>query len=153
MHRARGARPRGFDGLPSLSDVATVSFRSIIHFWYFCLIWGNKASLALFRQIKQKYQKWIIHRKRRVPTSERESKLTNPRGRAPSARCMEKIYGNLRKPVYAHSARAMHWWQYSTGNEIAESRNSSAWIEIQVLYILHKESRYLMNTADFRNQR
>ena len=26
MHRARGARPRGSDSLPSLSDVGTVSF-------------------------------------------------------------------------------------------------------------------------------
>ncbi len=35
MHRARAARPRGFDSLPSLSDVGTLSFRWIIHFWYF----------------------------------------------------------------------------------------------------------------------
>jgi hypothetical protein len=32
LHRARAARSRGLDSLPSLSDVATLSFRWIIHF-------------------------------------------------------------------------------------------------------------------------
>ena len=31
--------------------------------------------------------------------------LSNPRARAAGARCMEKIYGNLRKPARAHRAR------------------------------------------------
>jgi hypothetical protein len=43
----------------------------------------------------------------RVPTSEREGKLSNPRGRAARARCMEKIYGNLRKPAHLRRARAV----------------------------------------------
>ena len=45
-----------------ITGVGTLIFRWIIHFWYFCLIWVNKASLALFPQIQenQKYQKWII---------------------------------------------------------------------------------------------
>ena len=47
-----------------------------------------------------------------------------------------------------------NWYIFpTTGNEIAESRNSSAWIEIRVLYILHRESRYLMITGDSRNHR
>ena len=33
-------------------------------------------------RLHRKYQKWIIHRKLRVRTSEREGKLSNPRGRA-----------------------------------------------------------------------
>jgi hypothetical protein len=77
-------------------------------FDFFCLIWVNKARLALFPQIKQKYQKWIIDRKLTVATSEREGKPSNPRGRAPRARCMEKIYGNLRKPARLRRARAMY---------------------------------------------
>ena len=68
-----------------ITDVETLSFRWTIHFWYFCLIWAYVASLALYAQIKQEYQKWIIHRKLRVPTSEREGKLSNPRGRAAHA--------------------------------------------------------------------
>jgi hypothetical protein len=38
-------------------------------FWYFCLIWAYKASLALYAQIKQKYQNGNIHRKLTVLTS------------------------------------------------------------------------------------
>jgi hypothetical protein len=41
-------------------------------------------------------------------TSEREGKLSNPRARVASERCMEKIYGNLRKPARGRRARAMH---------------------------------------------
>jgi hypothetical protein len=48
MHRARAACARGFDSLPSLSDVAR---------------------LALSAQIKQKNQKWIFHRKLKFSTS------------------------------------------------------------------------------------
>ena len=47
------------------SDVGALSFRCIIHFWYFCFQKGYKASLALYPFWKQKYQKWIIHRKPR----------------------------------------------------------------------------------------
>ena len=50
-------------------------------------------SLALFPQIKQKYQKWIIHRKLRTTTFERVGKLSNPRARR--ARAMHGE--NLRK--------------------------------------------------------
>ena len=65
-----------------------------------------KASLALYRFCKQKYQKGFIHRKLTVPTSEREGKLSNPRGRA--ARAMHGE--NLRKftETRAHSPRARH---------------------------------------------
>jgi hypothetical protein len=52
--------------------------------------------LAVYYVFKQKYQKGFIHRKLRVRTSEREGKLSNPRGHAARARCMEKIYGNSR---------------------------------------------------------
>jgi hypothetical protein len=54
---------------------------------------GNKASLALFPKRKQKYKNGNIHRKLKVPTSEREGKLSNPRARA--ARAMHEE--NLRK--------------------------------------------------------
>jgi hypothetical protein len=121
MHRARGGA-RGFDSLPSLSDVGTLSFRwiDLLPFWYFCLRDCNKASLALLQSRKQKYmyQNGSIHRKLKVPTSEREGQLSNPRGRAARARCMEKIYGNLRKPARGRRAWAMHWFcrgqEYST---------------------------------------
>ena len=73
----------------------------------FGLVWAYKARLALYAQIKQKYQKWIIHRKLTVATSEREGKLSNPRGRAARARCMKKIYGNLRSPAHERHAGAM----------------------------------------------
>jgi hypothetical protein len=64
--------------------------------------------LALYAKIKQNYRNGNIHRKLRVPTSEREGKLSNPRARAARARCMEKIYGNLRKPARPRRARAMY---------------------------------------------
>jgi hypothetical protein len=66
---ARAACARGFDSLPSLSDVQSFSFRWIIHFWYFCLQKLYKASLALCRFFMQKYQKGFIHRKLRLRTS------------------------------------------------------------------------------------
>ena len=51
-------------------------------------------------KIIQKYQNGNIHRKLRVPTSEREGKLSNPRARAPRARDawrkFKEIYGNPR---------------------------------------------------------
>jgi hypothetical protein len=57
---------------------------------------------------KQKYQNGNIHRKLKVPTSEREGKLSNPRVRAARTPCREKIYENLRKPARARCARVMH---------------------------------------------
>ena len=69
MHRARAARPRGFDSLPSLSDVGTLSFRWILPFWYFCFLLAYKASLALYAKRKQKHQNGNIHRKLKVPMS------------------------------------------------------------------------------------
>ena len=118
MHQARAAPPRGFDSLPSLSDVGTFSFWWILPFWYFCFLLQYKARLALYAERKQKYQNGNIHRKLKVPMSEREGKLSNPRGAAARARCMEKIYGNLRKPARRRRARAMRWFcrsqKYST---------------------------------------
>jgi hypothetical protein len=43
MHRARAGCARGFDSLPSLSDVGTFSFRWILPFWYFCFLLAYKA--------------------------------------------------------------------------------------------------------------
>ena len=84
--------------------------------WYFCFLLAYKASLALYAKIKQKYQNCNLHRKLKFPTSEIESKLPNPR--AARVRCMEEIYGNLRKPAHAGHARAMPWFwrgqEYST---------------------------------------
>ena len=51
------------------SDVATLSFRWLIHFWYFWFQKRYKPSLALYLIWKQKYQKWTIHRKLRVAMS------------------------------------------------------------------------------------
>ena len=105
-------------------DVGTVSFRWILPFWYFCFLLAHtcKARLALYAKRKQKYQNGNIHRKLRVPTSEREGKLSNPRGRAARARCMDKIYGNLRKPARDHRAHAVHWFPrgqvHSTGRAL-----------------------------------
>jgi hypothetical protein len=67
-------------------------------FLYFCLRKWNMATLALFHLRKQKYQKWIIHRKLRVPMSEREGKLSNPRARRArdAWRKFTEIYGNPR---------------------------------------------------------
>ena len=118
MHGARAARARGFDSLPSLSDVGTVSFRWILPFWYFCCLLADKARLALSATRKQKYQNGNIHRKLKVPTSEREGKLSNPRARAARAPCREKFFENLRKPARPRRVRAMHWFsadhRYST---------------------------------------
>jgi hypothetical protein len=57
------------------------------------VISADKARLTLSAEIKQKYQKWIIHRLLTVATFEREGKLSNPGGRAARAQCMEKNYG------------------------------------------------------------
>ena len=62
-------RARGFDSLPSLSDVGTLSFRWNLPFWYFCFLLTYKLRLAVYLKIKQKYQNGNIHRKLRVPTS------------------------------------------------------------------------------------
>jgi hypothetical protein len=66
---------------------------------------SDKASLALFTNSKQKYQNGNIHRKIRVPTSEREGKLSNPRARRArdAWRKFTEIYGNPR----ARAARAL----------------------------------------------
>ena len=80
-----------------IMDIATVSFSWIIHFWFFWLISAYKASLALYAEINRENQKWIIHEKLTVATSEREGKLSNPRA-APRAcdawRKFTEIYGN-----------------------------------------------------------
>jgi hypothetical protein len=64
-------------------------------------------------EIKQKYQNGNIHRKLRVATSEREGKLSNPRGRAARARCMNFPPENFRKPAHAGHAGTMR--QFPTG--------------------------------------
>ena len=73
------------------------------HGCYMCVpyLWvvENHGRLVLSSKRKQKYQNGNIHRKLRVPTSEREGKLSNPRARAARAPCREKIteiYGNPR---------------------------------------------------------
>ena len=81
------------------TDIETLSFRWILPFWYFCFLLGNVEGLALFPKRKQKYQNGNIHRKLRVPTSEREGKLSNPRGHAARARCMNFFLENLRNPA------------------------------------------------------
>jgi hypothetical protein len=50
-------------------------------FWYFCFLLAHKGSFALYAKRKQKYQNGNIHRKLKVPTSEREGNLSNPRAR------------------------------------------------------------------------
>ena len=61
----------------------------------------------------------------KVPTSEREGKLSNPRARAARARCMEKIYGNLRKPARRRRARAMNFliYQEDSKSDLAAPRS------------------------------
>ena len=99
-------------------DVGTLSFRWIFPFWYFCFLLEDKARLALSSKRKQKYQNGNIHRKLRVPTSEREGKLSNPRGRAACARCMNFFFENLRNPAQKRCAETMRWFcrgqKYST---------------------------------------
>ena len=51
-------------------EIWTLSVRWTIHFWYFCFQIHYRARIALYCIWKQKYQKWIVHRKLRVPTSE-----------------------------------------------------------------------------------
>ena len=62
-------------------------------------------SLALYAKRKQKYQNGNIYRKLRVPTSEREGELSNPRASAPRARDawrrFTEIHGNPRGQVYS----------------------------------------------------
>jgi len=87
-------------GCEKITDVEIISFRWILPFWYFCFIFGYTASLNLYAKRKQKYQNGNIYRKLRVPTSEREGKLSNPRAGAPRARDawrkFTEIYGNPR---------------------------------------------------------
>jgi hypothetical protein len=73
----------------------------------FCFLLAYKASLALYAKRKQKYQNGNIHRKLKVPTSEREGKLSNPRRRAARARCMNFFPENLRNPAHTRRAGAM----------------------------------------------
>jgi hypothetical protein len=75
-------------------------------FWYLCFLLQSKASLALYWKRKQKYQNGNIHRKLKVPTSEREGKLSNPRGHAARARCMIFPPENLRNPAQTNATRA-----------------------------------------------
>jgi hypothetical protein len=56
-------------------------------FDFFCFICADKASHA---------------------TSKRGGELSKPRARAAWARCIEKIYGNLRKPARVRCAHIMH---------------------------------------------
>ena len=83
-----------------ITDVGTLSFRWILPFWYFWIIFKYTASLYLYVKRKQKYQNGKFHRKLRVPTSEREGKLSNPRACTPRARDawrkFKEIYGNPR---------------------------------------------------------
>ena len=87
-------------GFEKITDVGTLSFRWILPFWYFWIIFTYTASLDLYVKRKQKYQNGKFHRKLRVPTSEREGKLSNPRAHAPRARDawrkFKEIYGNPR---------------------------------------------------------
>jgi hypothetical protein len=68
-------------GCQNFTDVGTFSFRWILPFWYFCFLFEDKARIALSSKRKQKYQNGNIHRKLKIPTSEREGKLSNPRAR------------------------------------------------------------------------
>ena len=64
----------------------------------------DKARLALFTKRKQKYQNGNINRKLKVPTSEREGKLSKPRARRAWRKFTEiQCYGNPR----ARAARAL----------------------------------------------
>jgi hypothetical protein len=73
MDRARAARARGFDNLPSLSDIGTVTAVAFDEYCRFdtsaCASKCDKASLALSHWRKQKYQNGNIHRKLTVSTS------------------------------------------------------------------------------------
>ena len=99
-------RPYCIFGYGKITDVGTFSFRWILPFWYFCFLLEDIASLDLSSKRKQKYQNGNIHRKIKVPTSEREGKLSNPRARA--ARAMQGE--NLRKftETRALAPRARH---------------------------------------------
>jgi hypothetical protein len=82
--------------------------------WYSCLRDWNKASLTLLQSRKQKYQNGSIHRKLRVPTSEREGKLSNPRASARRARAMHwenlwKFTETRARPLPLHYALISSW--------------------------------------------
>jgi hypothetical protein len=70
------------------------------------LIWAYKARLALYAQIKQKYQNVNIHQKLTVPTSEREGKLSNPRARRAGAMHGENLWKF--KETHARTPRASY---------------------------------------------
>jgi hypothetical protein len=56
--------------------IATVSFRLILSFWYFCFLLEDKTRLDLFPKRTQKYRDDSIHRKLQFL-----KKLQRPRGR------------------------------------------------------------------------
>jgi hypothetical protein len=86
----------------------------------------NNPLLIFFLHIKPgNNQKWIIHEKLRVATSEREGKLSNPPGRAARARCMEKIYGHLRKPARTRRARVMQLFRIWAGHRYSRRRGQN----------------------------
>jgi hypothetical protein len=75
-----------------------------MHLRYFCFISGYKARLGN----KAEVSNVNIHRKLRVATSEREGKLSNPRGRAARTRdAWRKFTEILRNPARKRRARDM----------------------------------------------
>ena len=106
-------------GYEGITDVGTFSFRWILPFWY-----------HFFRLVYK------------------ASRFQRPRGRVncqtragtPRARCMKKIYGNLRKPARRRRARAMRWFcrgqKYSTAVVSLSSTR---------VYTLHRSSQLFVN--------
>jgi hypothetical protein len=106
-------------GYEEITDIGTLSFRWILPFWYFCYIFAYKANLDLYAKIKQKYQNGNIQWEPRVPTSEREGKLSNP-----SARSARAMHGeNLRK-----------FMETRVGAPRARYALISSWPSIQYVY-------------------
>jgi hypothetical protein len=68
MRRARGARARGFDKLPSLSDVEILAFDEKSTF-EFLLDFRLQSEPRFISGNQAKNQKWIFHRKLKVPSS------------------------------------------------------------------------------------
>jgi hypothetical protein len=111
--RARGPRTSGIRWDASRSTHDAAGLRSAGACAHYCILGYSKITdfgLALFHSRKKKTKTTFFHEKLRVPTSKREGKLSNPRGRAERARCMEKIHGNLQKPARRRRARFMHWF-------------------------------------------
>jgi hypothetical protein len=57
------------DAIPTHRTLELLDFDEKSTFYCFCFIWAYKVSPALYAQIKQNNQKWIFHRKLKVPTS------------------------------------------------------------------------------------